>query len=143
MNAAREAIEPEDVPLAASLLLLPAISGNLEAQFLLGYLYFSSPDLDLAESRHSLEHASPHDHADALFHLSTLHSDGSTGLPDRLHRRSLLIKAADLGSQQAQPDKGCNLATGEGACLTVLALDVYGTIRLPRGGMRTHNTTMC
>lgn len=78
VKAANEAINREDYTLAANLLPGPAHSGILEAQFLLGYRYFTSADLDLRESRHWLELAAAQRHADALFHLSTLRHDGST-----------------------------------------------------------------
>ena len=113
-QAAHEAIGREEYDLAVQLLRGPADSGSAEAQYLLGYLYFTSADVDPAESRQWFERAAAQQHAEALFHLSNWHDDGTTGPPDTEHRRTLLVRAAELGLLQAQRDLGCYYAIGEG-----------------------------
>ncbi len=72
-QAAHEAIGREEYDLAVQLLRGPADSGSAEAQYLLGYLYFTSADVDPAESRQWFERAAAQQHAEALFHLSNWH----------------------------------------------------------------------
>ena len=98
--------------MAAILLLPTAYSCNPEDHFLLAFIYFFSYVV-FAQSRPRLEITAAHDHADALFHLSTLHRDGSTCLPDCLHRGLLLLKAAELGSLLTQRGYWCYYARGE------------------------------
>ena len=111
--AARDAFEPEDFALAANLLLPTACSGYVVTQYLLGFLYCSSPEQHLAQSRHWIVLASTLHHADALFHLSTFYDDVSTCLPDCLHRGLLLLKAAQPGSLLTKRGYGCYQARGE------------------------------
>ena len=113
LNAAHDAIEPEYFLLAANLLFRPAISANVKALFLLAYLFYFLPNALLAQSSPSIVLASAFHHADALFHLPTLHIDGSTGLPDCLHRGSLLLKVAELGSLLTKRGNWCYHARGE------------------------------
>jgi TPR repeat protein len=103
----------EKADLAMRLLRGSADAGSAEAQFLLGYLYFTSADVDLAESKQWLERAAAQGHAEALFYLSDLNDDGTTGPPDCDRRRTLLVRAAELGSLRAQRDLGCYYAIGE------------------------------
>jgi len=112
-KAAQEAIEREEYDAAMPLLRGSADSGSAEAQYLLGYLYFTSADVDLAESKQWLERAAGQGHAEALFYLSDLNDDGTTGPPDSDYRRTLLVRAAELGSLRAQRDLGCYYAIGE------------------------------
>ena len=109
----REAIERGEYERAEDLLRGPASAGSAEAQYLLGYLYFTSANVDANESRQWLERAAAQQHADALFHLSNWNEDGTTGPPDSEHRRALLLRAGELGSLQAQRDLGCYYAIGE------------------------------
>lgn len=112
-KAAKEAIEREQYEVAMRLLRGWADSGSAEAQYLLGHLYFTSADVELAESTQWLERAAAQDHSEALFDLSNLNDDGTTGPPDSDHRRTLLLRAAELGSLRAQRDLGCYYATGD------------------------------
>src|SRR5215470_15160251 len=97
-KAAWEAIKREEYDLAVRLLRGPADAGSAEAQYLLGDLYFTSADVDPAEARQWLERAAAQQHADALFHLSEWNEDNTTGPPDTEYRRTLLLRAAELGS---------------------------------------------
>ena len=112
-KAAQEAIGREEYDVAKRLLRGSADSGSAEAQYLLGYLYFTSAHVDLADSKQWLERAGAQGHAEALFYLSDLNDDGTTGPPDSDHRRTLLKRAAELGSLRAQRDLGCYHAIGE------------------------------
>src|SRR6185295_14502323 len=112
-RAAQEAIDREEYDLALKLLRDPASAGLADAQYLLGYLYFTSADVDAAESKQWLERAAAQSHAEALFHLSHFFEDGTTGPPDTEDRAAMLTRAAELGSLQAQRDLGCYYAVGE------------------------------
>lgn len=50
-RTAREAIERGEYERAEDLLRGPASAGSAEAQYLLGYLYFTSANVDANESR--------------------------------------------------------------------------------------------
>jgi len=113
IEEARQAIEREEYD-GASLLLRPlADAGSAEARYLLGYLYFTSADVDPQESHQWLQRAAAQHHPEAIFHLACWRRDGSFGPPDDEMHRNLLIRAAELGSVQAQRDLGCCYATGD------------------------------
>ena len=112
-KTAQEAIERREYDLAVRLLRSPADSGSAVAQYLLGYLYFTSADVDPVESKQWLERAAAQQHPDALFYLSNWHEDGICRPPNSERRRALLLRAAELGSLQAQRDLGCYYAIGE------------------------------
>jgi TPR repeat protein len=110
---ARQAIEDEEYD-RASLLLRPlADAGSAEAQYLIGYLYFTSADVDAHESRQWLERAAAQQYPEAIFHLACWRTDGLFAPPNDETHRTLLIRAAELGSIQAQRDLGCCFATGD------------------------------
>lgn len=106
---ARAAIDREDFPAATALLRPLADGGVAEAQFLLGYLYFTSADVSQPESMAWLERAGAQNHAEALYWLSHPHNGQSWDDT----RRNLLTRAAELGYIEAQRELGCLYALGE------------------------------
>lgn len=135
LKTAQEAIERGEYDAAVGLLLGPADSGSADAQYLLGYLYFTSADVDPVESRQWLELAGAQEHADALFYLSNWHDDNTTGPPDTERRRAQLLRAAKLRSLRAQRDLGCYYAIGEAG----FPLDpVLGRVWYSRAAERGH-----
>jgi len=135
LKKAQEAIERGEYDAAVGLLRGPADSGSADAQYLLGYLYFTSADVDRVESRQWLELAAAQQHADALFCLSNWHEDNTVRPPDSERRRAQLLRAAELGSLRAQRDLGCYYAIGEAG----FPLDpVLGRLWYSRAAERGH-----
>jgi TPR repeat protein len=96
----------------AQTVLLPlAEDGNCNAQFLLGYLYFTSADVSYTESISWLTKAAGQEHPEACYYLSM-----DVGKPNCLNledRKIYLEKAAVLGCVEAQRDMGFVHATGQ------------------------------
>lgn len=113
IQEAQRAIEREEYDRAIALLQPLADSGNPEAQYLLGYLAFTSAEVDLAECRVWLERAAAQQHPEAIYHLARWVSNGHYASPKDEPHRKLLIRAAELGSSNAQRDLGCCYALGE------------------------------
>jgi len=114
IDQAKAAIEREDYTAVIDLLRPLACEGCTEAEFLMGYLFFTSAEVTKDESQAWLERAAAKDHPEALYHLSGLGQQIDFGPPeDETHGR-LLIRAAELGLPQAQRDLGCFYAIGEG-----------------------------
>ena len=90
-----------------------AETGVAEAQFLLGYLFFTGANVSKPESRDWLERAASQDHPEATYWLACMGADCDFGPPDDDHGRRLLLRAAELGSPAAQRDLGCFYATGD------------------------------
>lgn len=88
-----------------------AESGDSQAQFLLGYLYFTSADVSWPDSQKWLSKAAEQNHPDALYYLSVAPSDVSS--ESIAARNKLLRRAAELGCVHAQRDLGCLLCVGE------------------------------
>jgi hypothetical protein len=110
---AKDAIEREDYDFASQLLRPLADAGDSEAQFLLGYLFFTSAEVPKDNSRQWLQRAAAQNHAEAIYHLACLGEQFDFGRPEDEARRAMLVQAAELGSTRAQRDLGCFYATGE------------------------------
>jgi TPR repeat protein len=83
---------------------------DTEAQFRLADVYFDygfdeGPEKD-REMRELLKIAADKDHPDAIYHFSNRYNEGA-------ERDTLLIKAGELGSIEAQRDLGVLYATGD------------------------------
>jgi TPR repeat protein len=99
----------------ATLLTPLAMRGDREAQFILGYLYFTDCDDYPAQSAYDwLRKAADQGHAEACYYLSRFPSS-SEFEPPRSESDSvqLLITAGELGSLRAQYDLGACYATGD------------------------------
>lgn len=96
-----------------------AEAGDADAQFLLGYLYFTSADVDWSEVEPWLRKAADQGHPEAWYHLAHGGNDSSEEPEDgalpyqSLDRRAMLRKAAELGCAEAQRDLGNYLWMGE------------------------------
>src|SRR5262245_5849245 len=110
---ARNAIESEDYRAAIQLLRPLAEAEHGEAQFLCGYLYFTSADVTKDDCRRWLQRAAAQNHPGALYYLACLGDRFDFGPPEDEAKRALLIRAAELGSAEAQRDLGCFYATGD------------------------------
>lgn len=110
---AKGLIEREEFTQAVSLLSLLAASGDAEAQFLLGSLFFTSAKVDFAESKCWLEKAAAQDHAEATYCLASIQQTDDLVFDEQAYVR-LLHRAGELGSPAAQYDLGALYATGDG-----------------------------
>ena len=122
IQKAKAAIEREDYSSAIGVLRPLAGDGCAEAEFLMGYLYFTSAQVTKEQSRVWLERAAAKDHPEALYYLSGLGQTIDFGPPEDDAHGRLLVRAAELGLPQAQRDLGCFYATGEGGFPKDLAL---------------------
>ena len=105
------AIKKNDFERAKKILLPLAEAEDAEAQFLLGYLYFTNATISYSESLFWLQKAANQGHAKACYFLS-LEID-ELELPSLEERINFLIKSATLGDVSAQRDLGCAYATGK------------------------------
>jgi hypothetical protein len=96
--------------------LLPlAESGNIEAQFLLGYMYFADCEYPFTDSvaRDWLVKAKEQGHADACCYLAWFpNAQGISSIDDK-ESMNLLIEAGERGSVEAQRYLGACFATGD------------------------------
>src|SRR5688572_7910535 len=102
IRKARNLIDAEHYDEATELIFSLAEHGDSEAQFLLGYLYFTSADVTRAESIKWLCKAVDKDHPEACYYLSKCSQENFTGPPTDDESWKLLFKAAELGSKDAQ-----------------------------------------
>ncbi len=99
----KQHIEAEEFEEAIRLLLPQAEKGDADAQFLLGYLYFTSAEVEPEWAKNWLEKAAEQNHAEACSYLSSWgdnHCYG--GWPKDEESWELLFRAANLGSSEAQ-----------------------------------------
>jgi TPR repeat protein len=108
----RQLIASGEFDQAIGLLEPMAEQGDADAQFLLGYLYFTSADVEADWAHSWLVKAAAQDHAEACYSLSTWINPETFGPPEDAVHRHLLHKAAGLGSAEAQYDLGALYATG-------------------------------
>jgi len=113
LTGAKEAIDAKRFDHARQVLTPIANAGVAEAQYLLGYLFFTSAEVDPVECRKWLERAARQDHPEALYHLSCWASDEVVQFPADRQQQDQLVRAAELGCVEAQCDLGCAYALGE------------------------------
>ena len=113
-NKARAAIDRENYDAAIAILRPLADSGDVEAEFLMGYLFFTSADVTRLDSQSWLKRAAAKDHPEALYYLACLGDEIDFQPSDDESRGRYLVRSAELGFARAQRDLGCNYATGEG-----------------------------
>lgn len=114
LDKARADIETGNCELAIPVLLPLAESGNMEAQFLLGYMCFTDCEYPFTDSvaRDWLVKAKEQGHADACYHLARFpNAEGRFGIDDK-ESMNLLIEAGERGSVRAQRELGAYFATG-------------------------------
>jgi uncharacterized protein len=116
LDKAKAAIEAGNCEVAIPLLLPLAESNNMEAQFLLGYMYvFADYEYPFTDSvAHDwLVKAKEQGHADACYYLAWFpNAQGFSSIDDE-EDMNLLIEAGERGSVKAQRDLGAYFATGD------------------------------
>jgi TPR repeat protein len=111
---ARALIAGQNWEEAVALLRPVAARGDPEANYLLGQLLFTDAGLPPEEGREALRRAADQDHPDACFHLATTGFGPDGGIvTGPVVDRTLLLKAAALGSVQAERMLGVLFALGE------------------------------
>jgi TPR repeat protein len=112
---ARVDIEAGNCGAAIPILLPLAESGNIEAQFLLGYLYFTSCEYPFthADLRDWLVKAKEQGHAEACYYLAWFPNAPGISSIENEEDMSLLIEAGKRGSVAAQRHLGACFATGD------------------------------
>jgi TPR repeat protein len=115
LNQAKVAIEIGNCEEAIPLLLPLAEGGDVEAQFLLGYMYFADCDYPFPDSvaRDWLVKAKEQGHAEACYHLAWFPNAQGVSSIDDAEYMNLLIEAGERGSVEAQRDLGASFATGD------------------------------
>jgi len=113
LKQAKEAIEAEDYQHAIDLLKSLAENDEPEAQFLLGYLYFTNADVTKEQSLDWMRRAAAQDHPEAYYYLFRSSDWVHFTPPIDTQGCQLLRKAAELGSAEAQRDLGCYYAIGD------------------------------
>jgi len=111
---AQAALAREDYESVESIVRPLAEAGNSEAQYLLGYLYFTPVEIDKEEARRWLTRAAAQNHPQACYWLACMGNEWVFCAPESEGQCHLLIRSAELGHAQAQRDLGCYYATGEG-----------------------------
>jgi uncharacterized protein len=111
---AKAAIEDGNCEEVFPLLLPIAESGNMEAQFLLGYMYFADCEYPFTDSvaRDWLVKAREQGHAEASYYLAWFPTDGVACIDDP-ESMNLLIEAGERGAVEAQRILGAYFATGD------------------------------
>lgn len=105
-------LQAEEFDQAIPLLEPLAEQGDADAQFLLGYLHFTSAEVDPEWAKAWLQKAAAQDHPEACYELANWRDDDTFKPPDTEAGWQLLHKAAELGSSEAQYDLGAIYATG-------------------------------
>lgn len=111
---AKAAIDAGKCSEAASILAPIAESDDAEAQFLLGYLYFTECDVPRAKAYEWLVKARGQGHAGASYWLSWFpNADGISVCGQTQESADLLIEAGERGFIEAQRELGALYATGD------------------------------
>jgi TPR repeat protein len=108
----RKHIENEEFEQAFDILLPQAEQGNPDTQFLLGYLHFTSAEIDPHQAKEWLRKAAARNHAEACYYLARWLDDNHTGMPSDPEGMELFHRAAELGSSGAQCDLASSYAMG-------------------------------
>jgi uncharacterized protein len=115
LDKAKADIEAGNCRLVIPFLLPLAETGHMEAQFLLGYMYFADCEYPFTDSvaRDWLVKAKEQGHADACYYLAWFpDAQGFSSIDDQ-ESMNLLIEAGERGSVQAQRHLGACFATGD------------------------------
>ena len=114
---AQAALAREDYESVESIARPLAEAGDSEAQYLMGYLFFTAAEVAKDDSRKWLKRAVAQNHPQACYYLAQMGGASDFGPPESESQRQLLIRSAELGYAQAQRDLGCYYAIGEGGFL--------------------------
>jgi TPR repeat protein len=115
LDQAKANIEAGNCQVAIPFLLRLAETGNREAQFLLGYMYFADCEYPFADSvaRDWLVKAKEQGHSDACYYLAWFPNAQGISCIDDQEAMNLLIEAGKRGSVAAQRELGGCFATGD------------------------------
>ena len=115
LEKARVDIDGGNCEAAVPILLPLAESGNMEAQFLLGYMRFTACECPFtdADLRDWLLKAKEQGHAEAFYYLAWFPNAEGVSSIDSIEDISLLIEAGKRGSVAAQRHLGACFATGD------------------------------
>ena len=115
VDKARVDIDAGNCEAAVPILLPLAESGNMEAQFLLGYMRFTACECPFtdADLRDWLLKAKEQGHAEACYYLAWFPNAEGVSSIDNIEDISLLIEAGKRGSVAAQRHLGACFATGD------------------------------
>ena len=115
LDKAKAAIEDGNCEEVFPLLLPLAESGDVEAQFLLGHMYFADCEYPFTDSfaRDWLVKARKQGHAGACYHLARFPNAEGVCSIDDAESMNLLIEAGERGSVEAQRELGAYFATGD------------------------------
>lgn len=117
LERARAAIADERFDEALAILRPRAARGEAEAQFLLGYLFFTEAPLEQEEAAGWMARAAAQRHPDALYYDACFRVppvDGVLfGQPDDRARWEQTLLAAELGSEEARSALGGAFATAD------------------------------
>jgi TPR repeat protein len=115
LDKARADIDAGNCGAAIPLLLPLAESGNMEAQFLLGYMCFTGCEypFTVADLREWLVKAKEQGHAEACYYLAWFPNPQGISSIENNEDMSLLIEAGKRGSVTAQRELGAYFATGD------------------------------
>ena len=117
INQARAAIDAGECLEAIPSLLPLAEGGNMEAQFLLGYMYFADCDYPFPDhvARSWLMKAREQGDANASYQLAWFSNEEGHSSITSIESMNFLIEAGERGCVDAQRDLGAYYATGEWA----------------------------
>jgi len=116
LATAKEELDAQNYEKVITLLTPLANAGDAEAEFALGYLYFTDYNYPPAVAYEWLKKAAEQGHADSCYHLARFPDSAEFAPPlGEADRVQLLIRAGELGSMQAQYDLGAFYATGDWA----------------------------
>lgn len=118
-EAANAAIDDESLDEAQEILEPLAQKGEAQAQFMLGNLYYLGADVSWEDALRWMELAAEQDHPEALYCLASTGFEAEVGEvawrpPESEADCKRLVRAAELGSAQAQRDLGAFYCVGEG-----------------------------
>ena len=115
LDKAKAAIEDGNCKEVFPLLLPLAETGNMEAQFLLGYMYFADCEYPFTDfvARDWLVKAREQGHAGASYYLAWFPNADGVSCIDDAESMNLLIEAGERGAVEAQRILGAYFATGD------------------------------
>lgn len=85
-----------------------------EAQLLIGYTYYAGGSIEAETALEWIRRAADQDHPEACYYLACWSEENLLGPPAGAQKRELLLRAAVLGSAEAQRDLGSYHGSGEG-----------------------------
>ena len=122
-------VDDDSLPLALENCTTAAESGDMQAQFEMGELYYHGEraERDLAEALKWYEQASVQGHPDAQYRLGLMHIDGE-GVERNLPQAYIILKMAAVNGQDAAMDASDRLTEQMSDEEVAAATQVLGTL---------------